>query len=384
MKYASTIQLNQQALEYNLRFLREELGPDVQISSVVKGNAYGHSIETYVPMVEETGLVQHFSVFSADEAARVKQALKKPATIMIMGFLSDLDMAWAIEEGLEFFVFEMERLKHAIQTAQTLNKKAKIHIELETGMNRTGFNDFLLQEEFFEYLKKHQDAFTLRGLCTHFAGAENIANYIRIEAQKAHFLQLKDRFFTHNLIPEQLHTCCSAAAIRFPDMRFDLVRIGILQYGLWPSQEIKIEYLKKKKLQAFNLHRVLSWKTHLMAIKLVSMGDFIGYGTNYQASRDMLIGVVPVGYANGYSRALSNSGRVIVNGMRSGVIGNVNMNLLMIDLTDAPHSKPGDEVILIGESGELEVSIASFSELSQQLNYEMLSRLPMDIPRITV
>lgn len=384
MKHTSSILLNQQALEYNLRFLREELGPDVQISSVVKGNAYGHSIETYVPMVERTKLVQHFSVFSADEAARVKRVLQHPATIMIMGFLDDTDMAWAIEEDIEFFVFDMERLKRAIQTAYSLKKKAQIHIELETGMNRTGFNDFILQPDFFEYLQQHNDAFTLRGLCTHFAGAENIANYIRIEEQKKQFLSLKERFLEHNLMPDILHTCCSAAAIRFPNMRFDLVRIGILQYGLWPSQEIKIEYLKKKKLKAFNLHRVLSWKTHLMATKLVNMGEFIGYGTTYQASRDMLIGIVPVGYASGYSRALSNSGRVIINGIRSGVIGTVNMNLLMIDLTDAPESKPGDEVILIGESGELEVSIASFGELSQQLNYELLSRLPMDIPRITV
>src|SRR5690606_48435 len=141
---------------------------------------------------------------------------------------------------------------------------------------------------------------------------------------------------------------------------------------------------KKKKLTAFNLHRVISWKTRLMAVKMVNMGEFIGYGTSYQASRDMAIGIVPVGYANGYSRALSNSGRIIVNGIRSGVIGTINMNHLMVDLTDAPSEQPGDAVILIGESGEAEVSIASFGELSQQLNYELLSRLPMDIPRISI
>lgn len=384
MEYASSIFLNQKALEYNLRFLREEVGDNVRISSVVKGNAYGHSIETFVPMVEDTGLVQHFSVFSADEALRVKNVLKKPTPIMIMGFIDQTDITWAIQEGIEFFVFDMDRLKAAVHIAKRLKKKACIHIELETGMNRTGFNDFLLQADFFDFLHKNSTYFTLKGLCTHFAGAENIANYIRIEEQKKQFLILKDRFSDNNIRPEQVHTCCSAAAIRFADMRFDMVRIGILQYGLWPSQEIKIEYLKRKKLAAFNLHRVLSWKTKLMAIKMVNMGEFIGYGTSFQASRDMPIGIVPVGYANGYSRALSNSGRVIINGIRSGVIGTVNMNLLMIDLTDSPHAKPGDEVILIGQSGDAEVSIASFGELSQQLNYELLSRLPMDIPRITV
>src|SRR5690606_17020942 len=159
-------------------------------------------------------------------------------------------------------------------------------------------------------------------------------------------------------------------------------RIGILQYGLWPSPEIKIEYMRHKKLSLFNLHRILTWKSKIMTIKQVKMGAFVGYGNSFQAAEDLSVGIVPVGYANGYSRVLSNSGTVIVNGKRVAVLGNVNMNSLVIDLRHIPQARPGDEVILIGEAGANEISVASFGELSNQLNYELLTRLPMDIPRL--
>ena len=356
------------------------MGAQVLISSVVKGNAYGHGIEALVPVAEDCG-VRHFSVYSAYEALEVKKCLKKKVPIMIMGFIDHAQLEWVIQNEIEFYVFDFSRLKTAVEMAKQFHKKALLHIELETGMNRTGFNKKTLLTQVFPFLEGQKDGYILKGLCTHFAGAESIANYVRIEAQKKAFLHLKNLFFKRGLIPEYVHTCCSAAAMRLHDMRFNMVRIGILQYGLWPNQEIKIEYLRRNKLSSFSLHRVLSWKTKIMATKEVKMGEFISYGSSYQASHDMLIGIAPVGYVNGYSRELSNSGRVIVNQARTGVIGMVNMNCMAIDLTDIPNTKVGDEVILIGEKDGFEISVASFSETSNQLNYESLSRLPMDIPR---
>lgn len=382
MENTSEIVLNPSALAFNLDFLRREMGPDVQISSVVKGNAYGHGIQAFVPMAERLG-IRHFSVFSTGEASKVSQVIKeKDTAIMIMGDIAPGELRWVIESGFSFFVFDMARLLEAITVASAIGIPAKIHIELETGMNRTGFNQTTVIKEVIPYLKANAGSFTLSGLCTHFAGAESIANYLRIEWQQKRFLKIRKLFLNAGLPPELTHTCCSAAAIRLVKMRFDLVRIGILQYGFWPSPEIKIEYLRSNKLSNFSLQRVISWKSRLMAIKKVAMGEFVGYGNSYQASEDMLVGIVPVGYSNGYSRTLSNSGRVLIRGVRTTVIGNVNMNSFVISLQQVSDAKVGDEVVLIGADDGLEISVASFGELSNQLNYELLTRLPMDIPRL--
>ncbi len=380
-KCASEIILDQDALKFNLDFLRSEMGEDVLISSVVKGNAYGHGIETFVNMAAECG-IEHFSVFSAEEALRVKNCLRKEIPLMIMGYTNESQLEWAIQNQIEFFVSDFEKLETAIKISKKIGKKCLIHIELETGMNRTGIDEHLLNDKIFGTLNKEQEHYILKGICTHFAGAESISNYIRIQQQKEEFLKLKAQFLERGFNPQFIHTSCSAAAIRIPSMRFNMVRIGIFQYGLWPSQEIKMEYLIKNKLQVFNLKRVLAWKSQIMSVKEVTIGSFIGYGNNYQASEDMKIGIVPVGYANGYSRMLSNSGTVLVNNIRSLVLGNINMNSLVIDLRNAPDAQIGDEVILIGEDAHNEITVASFGELSNQLNYELLTRLPMDIPRI--
>src|SRR5690606_8112791 len=146
---------------------------------------------------------------------------------------------------------------------------------------------------------------------------------------------------------------------KMKNMRFNMVRIGILQYGLWPSPEIKIEFLRKRKLSVFHLHRVLSWESRLLVVKDVKMGQFIGYGNNYQAAEDMRIGVVPVGYADGYSGMLRNSGTVLIDGVRAAVLGNVNMSSIVIDLRNIPNAEVGDRVVLIGMDGENEISVAS-------------------------
>ncbi|MBX9449704.1 MAG: alanine racemase [Taibaiella sp.] len=381
MRHTSNVILDPDALAFNIAFLQKEMGEDILISSVVKGNAYGHGIETFVPIAESCG-IRHFSVFSYSEAQRVQRSLQQQLPVMVMGHLPEADLAQAIHDELEFFVFDLRRLEAAVQIARDLGKKALIHIELETGMNRTGFSKAILLAQVVPFLLEHKAHYVLKGICTHFAGAESIANYVRIEAQKQSFTHLRSEFLKAGLHPEYTHTCCSAAAITQKEMRYNMVRIGILQYGLWPSPEIKIELLRQKRLSVFQLHRVLSWESQLLVIKDVKMGEFIGYGNNYQAGEDMRIGVVPVGYADGYSRMLSNSGTVLIAGVRAAVLGNVNMNSIVIDLRNIPEAAVGDRVVLIGMDGDNEISVASFGELSNQLNYELLSRLSMDIPRI--
>ncbi|SNS69974.1 alanine racemase [Ekhidna lutea] len=381
MNSTSYIELSREAYQNNLDFLRSYIKKGTRISSVVKGNAYGHGIDDFVPMAESMG-IDHFSVNSADEALEVLKARTNPKTeIMIMGFIANEDLSWAIENEISFFVFEFDRVRTAIEIARSTGKKARIHIELETGMNRTGFD----QEEItrlIPLIKENRDKLEIEGLCTHYAGAESIANYLRVEEQKRDFKQMAELLAEHDIIPKMKHTCCSAASIRLPDMHEDMVRIGILQYGFWPSREIFIEYLKGKKDKTEPLRRLISWKSSVMSVKKVEMGEFVGYGTTYLAQRDMKIAIVPIGYSHGFSRSLSNTGRVLINGFRVPVVGMVNMNNMAIDVSELEQVKKGDEVTLIGKSGDVEISVASFGELSDQLNYELLTRLPTKIPRI--
>ncbi len=379
MLHTSWIEISRSALENNYRFLKAHLGNDVKMSSVVKGNAYGHGIELFIPLAEECGQ-RHFSVFSADEALRVKNVSQLDPTIMIMGMLDNAQMEWAIENNMEFFVFELDRLETACKVARQMGKKAKIHLEVETGMNRTGFENSTLDEA-LNHLKDNGDVIQFSGLCTHYAGAESIANYYRIKKQKIQFTRILKQVAAKELRPKYLHTACSAAAMRYPTTRMDMSRIGILQYGFFPSQEVFIDYVSRREEKHDPLKRLISWKSKVMDVKAVKAGEFVGYGTSYLANNAMNIASIPVGYSHGFSRSLSNQGRVLIHGKRVSVVGMVNMNMILVDATDLDGVKKGDEVVIIGKQGDREITVASFGEFSEQVNYELLTRLPESIPR---
>jgi alanine racemase len=375
----SIIELNPIAYEKNLSFLRTTFGKKVQISCVVKGNAYGHGVEEIVSMAYNNGIT-HFSVFDVQEARAVKATLEDKATVMVMGLVQDEDMDWVINHNVEFFIFDKSRLTKAAKTAKKLNKKAVVHIEVETGMNRTGFEKNELNTV-IAFLKKEKEHITFKGLCTHYAGAESIANYYRVDQQIKRFEDIYQYLCKHELKPEIRHSACSAASIMFPETRMDMVRIGIIQYGLWPSPEVFVNFLSAKKSKIDPLQRVITWKSKIMSLKKVKIGEFIGYGTSFLAERKMTIATIPIGYSHGYSRSLSNQGRVLINGHRCIVVGSVNMNMMTVDVTHLESAKKDDEVVLIGSQNGVAVSVASFSDYSNQLNYELLTRISKTIPR---
>lgn len=377
MFQTSYIELSQSALEENYKFLKSVVGEQTLISTVIKGNAYGHGIVDLVPMAIKAGQ-HHFSVFSADEA-RLCREVAPNAEIMIMGMLDNEELEWAITNNIQFYIFEVNRLEEALKIAKKLNQLAQIHLELETGMNRTG----LRKKEVLKVIEllNQNENYILKGICTHFAGAESIGNYVRIQEQIKSFKKQRKQLAKEGLIAECYHTASSAATLSYPKTQMDMVRIGILNYGFWPSTETFIHYVKDKSDRTDPLRRILSWKSKVMSTKTVETGEFIGYGTTYMARENMKIATVPVGYSHGYSRSLSNQGRVLVNGERVSVVGIVNMNMMVLDITDIPDTKKGDEVVLIGNQGDYSISVSSFSELSDQLNYELLTRLPHNIPR---
>lgn len=380
MEHSTHIEISKSALYNNLSFIKKLLGSKTAFSSVIKGNAYGHGVENIVPLEEEFG-VSHFSVFNADEALKVFQASNGSSTIMIMGMLLPEQIEWAIENDVEFVAFDIGRVKTALQYAEKIKKKAKIHIEIETGMNRTGLERKNIPR-ICKLIQDNKNYVEIKGVCTHFAGAESIANYYRVKKQEKAYQSALKKMEECGIVPEKRHVACSAAAIKYPKTKMDMARIGILQYGFFPTREIMISYLSHSKTNINPLKRIITWKSKVMGKKSIKQGEFVGYGNSFFANSTMEIAIVPIGYSQGYSRSLSNQGRVLIGGHFAHIVGVVNMSMILVDITNIANVQLGDEVVLIGKQGEHEISVASFSDFTNQVNYELLTRLPVDIPRI--
>ncbi|MDX1629743.1 MAG: alanine racemase, partial [Fulvivirga sp.] len=235
--------LSKSAVKINHDFIKSVVKSGVKVSAVVKGNAYGHGIEEYIPLAESCGY-DHFSVFSADEAYRVKKASLNNSPVLIMGEIDPNDLHWVIENDVHFFAFEISRVSKAIELAKSYDKKAHIHIEFETGFNRTGFNAEELVT-LVKLIRDNEDYVSVEGACTHYAGAESVANHVRVLNQIKVFKKLCKWLEGQGIHPKLKHTACSAATIIYPNTQMDMVRVGILQYGFWPSKETLIHYLSK-------------------------------------------------------------------------------------------------------------------------------------------
>jgi alanine racemase len=380
MLSTSHIEIEREAINSNISFIRSLCSEETVISAVVKGNAYGHGINKIIPILEDLG-IHHFSVYSSPEAREASKYTTPDSSIMIMGFIAPEDMDWVINKGIEFFVSDPDTLDIALSLAGASASRAKIHLEVETGMNRTGLSMLHLKEA-VKAIQEHKEQVEVRGIASHLAGAESIANYKRIKNQLAIFHRRVQYLEKNGISGFKRHIASSAGLINYPESRFDMVRTGILIYGFWPTRETQISYLLRKKERLDPLKRAIGWQTTVMQVKHVPEGEFIGYGLNYQADRNMKTMVLPVGYCNGYSRSLSNNGHVIVHGQRSPVIGMVNMNMIICDITEIDDVKNGDPVTLIGHQDDVEITFSSFADMNNTLNYEILARLPGNLERI--
>lgn len=382
MNDSSIIILDEKSVQNNVEFLNKKMGSKVLISAVVKANAYGHGIEQIVPLFEKYG-INHYSVFSYKEAIRVFNSLSEPHPIMIMGWISDQNMADVITKRIGFFVFNLERLEIAIAWAKKLKIKANIHLEAETGMNRSGLNTEKLNEA-ISIIKKNEEFINIEGFCTHLAGAESISNHPRIVKQLKKYQKMSALLEKNDLVPKYRHVANSAASFIYPKARMDLVRIGIMLYGFWSSIEVFIQYINNKQNKADPLKRILSWKSQIMAIKDIKRGEFVSYGISYLVQSDIKTALIPIGYSSGYSRSLSNRGLILIHNQLCNVIGVVNMNMVIADITNLTDVKIGDEAVIIGKQDSSEIKVSAFSDISNQLNYEVLAHLSETIKRIVI
>ena len=384
MKNTSFIELSKSALTKNFKYLNKRIGKDARLCSVIKGNAYGHGIENFLPLAEMCG-VSYFAVADAIEAERAYNVKSPKSELMIMSSIDKDELEWAIENDISFYVFEFDRITNAVETAKKLKKKARIHIEFETGFHRTGFEEEEF-EELVNLVNENREHLHIEGLCTHYAGAESISNFVRVNEQISRFNRYSKWFEKQGITAKYRHTACSAATLIYPETHMDMVRVGIATYGYWPGNECRMYNLLSDDthFRVDPLHRILTWKTRVMSLKKVPPGKFIGYGNTYMTTRNEQFAVIPVGYFHGFNRSLSNLGHVLIRNKKAPVVGLVNMNMTMVNVTNIKNVKIGDEAVMIGRQGSQVITVASFADSSKILNYEMLTRLPTEIPRYIV
>lgn len=377
----SRIEVDADALHQNLKELRRELG-DTPMVMVVKADAYGHGIDPIVPLAMDAGQTE-FAVFSAHEAWHVQQAAPQ-ADVQIMGHIGR-NWDHVATHRMQPWLGDIAEWPAALNAARKAHADhghaLRVHLEVETGMHRTG----LIPENAMEVLQAaaHEEAVEVVGLCTHLAGAEDQANQDRIEQQIQVFENLEQRIRDEGLAMPVRHIASSSAALVEPAWRKDLVRVGVASYGMWPTPEVKQRYLARAR-DPIRLRRLMTWRSTIMALQDVPAGHCVGYGMSACVTQDTHVATIPVGYSDGLSRSLSNAGHVLIHGQRCPIIGPVSMNMPQVDVTHLQDPQPGDDVVLIGTQGEAEIAVHSFVETQEVVNYEFMARLDEDIPRVVV
>lgn len=341
--------------------------------AVVKSNAYGHSLIDFSKFISDEG-ADWLGVDSIVEALALrKEGIQKP--ILILGYTLPGLMTNASEQGISVTVSSMETLE-AI-SKMSFEIPLKVHIKVDTGMYRQGFFEKDLSKVVSK-LKASKDKVLVEGLFTHLAAAKNPAFPQTVKKQLADFQKWIDAFKEAGFKPI-IHASASAGAMLFPQAQFDMVRIGISIYGLWPSVETE-SYMKNK----IELEPILTWKTLISEIKEVKKGEMVGYDFTEELRRDTKLAVCPIGYWHGFPRALSSIGELLVKGKHCKVLGRVSMDMIMIDVTDVSNLKIGDEAVVIGNSGKETITAEDLGNLSGTSAYEIVTRINPLIKRIFV
>jgi alanine racemase len=372
------IEISEKAYAQNLNFFKNFIPKKTELSAVVKANAYGHGLKEIVKLADRHG-AQSFCVHTIEEALHIREEGYKK-DILIMGPVPHGLLAQAVESDFRLVLFDLDTLGQLGRISRKKNKTVRVHLKLETGTYRQGID----QEELHPFLKKLNKTplVALEGAYTHFANIEDTTDHTYAFSQLELFESLIGQIRLSGFSDLKQHAACSAAALLFPKTHFDMVRLGISQYGLWPSPNTFVSFrTEHSEDQGHVLLPVLSWKARVGQVKNVPAYQSIGYGCTYQTTRNTRLAVLPIGYADGYSRGLGNLAYVLLGGRRAPVRGRVCMNMTMVDVTDIPGVKIGDEAVLIGKQGNDIISVNQLATLAGTIHYEFVTRINWHIPR---
>ena len=361
------------AVEQNFREMRKNIAEDTKMIAVVKADAYGHGAVPIAHLIEDYDYIWGFAAATAEEAVHLRQAgITKP--ILILGIVFDEYFPELVQYDIRPAVCEYDEAKKLSDEAVLQNKTVHIHIALDTGMTRIGYADIPESVEEIKMIAELPNL-EIEGMFTHFARADE---YDRSPAmvQLERYQDFSKRVEEAGVdIP--LHHCSnSAGIIRVPEANLSIVRAGITIYGIYPSSEVERDIVK--------LAPVMELKSHITYVKDVPAGAAISYGGTYVADKKRRVATIPVGYADGYPRQLSNKGWVLIHGKKAPILGRVCMDQFMADVTEIDNVKKGDEVTLLGRDGDEFISIEEMGDLCGRFSYEFACDISPRVPRVYI
>jgi alanine racemase len=363
----SWIEISRSRLQNNLQSFRGILSPGTRLMVVVKSNAYGHGLSVVSDVIRDE--VDWFGVDSLTEALEVEHvAPEKP--VLILGYSKVEDGGEIVSRGFRQVIYRQDMARALSEAAEIRQKTARVHLKIETGTNRQGIPLDEITE--FSQFVSQLPAIEIEGVYTHFANIEDTLDPSFAKLQLERFGEAIDRIEKTGIRPAHVHADATAGILLYPETHFTMVRLGIGAYGTWPSRETQLA--ARERGRGVNLEPVLTWKTRIVQMKNIEAGEYVGYGLSFRANRATTLAVIPVGYYEGYDRALSNAGQALVGGARVPIVGRVAMNMMILDVTDiAP--RLDDEVVLIGCQGESEITADELADKAGTIAYEVFARI---------
>ncbi len=370
-RICAEIDLNR--LEHNLDEIENLISPEAKICAVVKADGYGHGAVPIARLLEKRKSVWGFAVATAEEARELfDSGIRKP--ILILGYVFEEDLKTVADLDIRPTVFSVGSAEKLSEAAEAAGKKVKIHIKIDTGMSRIGFPVCIETVDNISMIADMPNI-EIEGIFTHFAMADSADKSFSV-TQADSFIALLNRIEDRGITIPIRHISNSAGIIDLPEFNMDMVRAGIILYGLWPSDEVQ-----KNRI---DIRPVMSLKSHVVQVKVLNDGTPVSYGGTYRVSGNETIATIPVGYGDGYPRALSNCGYVLIHGKRAPICGRICMDQFMVNVTDIGDVTEGDEVTLIGRDGEEEITMEQLGDISGRFNYELACDISKRVPRIYV
>ena len=367
MYFRTQAKIDLDAVEYNVNNTRAKLSPDCKLLCVIKADAYGHGAAELAKFLQDK--CDFFGVACIEEAVELKKAdINTP--ILILGYVAPAFYDLVVKYGIRIPVFSYDTAKALSNEAVKQGKTVPFHFCIDTGMSRIGFQ---VNEESADICKKicALPNIEAEGLFSHFATADE-SDLTRALAQREKYKMFVDMLENREIQIPIKHLNNSAGIMNF-DEYFDMCRMGIILYGLYPSEEVDKSLLDIKP--------VMSWLTHISHIKTLEAGREVSYGGTFKTTEPRVIATIPVGYADGYPRCLSNKGKVIINGQYAPIVGRVCMDQFMVDVTDVDGAELDSTVTLVGKDGDAELSMEEVSNSAYSFNYELPCRVARRVPR---
>jgi alanine racemase len=370
----SWVEIDARAITHNLEAFRSIVNPGTALMTVVKANAYGHGLEAVAPLAARHS--DWLGVNNLEEAQAIRKlAIQTPVAILGHTPIDHLDHV--IIGEFRQVIYREDVAAALSRCAADRQTTARVHLKIETGTHRQGIPLENLSR--FVRMVLQLQNLDIEGVYTHFANIEDTLDPAFAQFQIAEFGRALAIVKEAGANPSWIHAAATSGALLYPETGFNMIRVGIGAYGIWPSRETQLA--ARERGRQISLNPALTWKTRIVQIQTVRPGEFVGYGLTYQASHEMRVAILPIGYYDGYDRKLSNCGRVLAGGRAVPVVGRVMMNMIAIDVTDVD-VKPDDEVVLIGRQGKSEIRVEELAEKIGTIPYEVVSRISPSIPRV--